>query len=128
MRAKDTKELGVNYTCGLDVYFRVECVCNAIFSVENSKMTSKTHSTLKRTSKLHIQNASVIDQLSKMCEAGGSLKPARRDPAANPPLLPINQTKHLLISLQNYPRVGWMKKIVSRSAAPHATSLIFLVS
>jgi hypothetical protein len=48
----------------LDVRFTVECVFNAIFSVENSKMTSKTHVTVKRTSKLHIQNASVIDPLT----------------------------------------------------------------
>jgi hypothetical protein len=45
----------------LDVRFRVECVSNVIFSVENSKMTSKTNSTVKRTTKLHIENASVID-------------------------------------------------------------------
>jgi hypothetical protein len=32
-------------------------------AVDNSKMTSKTHSTVKRTFKLHIQKASVIDPL-----------------------------------------------------------------
>jgi hypothetical protein len=35
------------------VRFTVECVFNVIFSVENSKITSK----------LHIQNASIIDPL-----------------------------------------------------------------
>jgi hypothetical protein len=37
------------------------CVFNVIFSAESSKMTLKTHATVKRTPKLHIQNASVID-------------------------------------------------------------------
>jgi hypothetical protein len=32
-----------------------------MFSVENSKITLKTHATVKRTYKLHILNASVID-------------------------------------------------------------------
>jgi hypothetical protein len=40
----------------LYVRFTVACVFNDIF--ENS--TLKTHLTVKRTSKLHIQNASVI--------------------------------------------------------------------
>jgi hypothetical protein len=31
------------------------------FSLENSKMTSKTHLTVKHTSKLHIQYANVFD-------------------------------------------------------------------
>jgi hypothetical protein len=59
--------LGVDYTslafwmCSFDVRFAVECVFYVIFSVKNSKMTSKSHSTGKRTSKLHIQNASIID-------------------------------------------------------------------
>jgi hypothetical protein len=47
----------------LDVRFTVACVFYVIFSVEHSKFTSKTHTTVKRTSKLHIQNASVIDPL-----------------------------------------------------------------
>jgi hypothetical protein len=47
--------------CSLDGRFSVECDFNVIFSVENSKMESKRHSTVKLTSKLHIQNASVID-------------------------------------------------------------------
>jgi hypothetical protein len=31
--------------------------------LNTKKFTSKTHATVKRTSKLHIQNASVIDPL-----------------------------------------------------------------
>jgi hypothetical protein len=42
------------------VRFSVACVFNVLFSGENLKITFKTHK-LKRTSKLHIQNASVID-------------------------------------------------------------------
>jgi hypothetical protein len=48
----------------LDVQFgRAFCrrICfNVIFYFTTLKMTSKTHATVKRTSKLHIQNASVI--------------------------------------------------------------------
>jgi hypothetical protein len=51
--------------CSLDVRFRVECVFDVIFKVENSKMTLKVCSTVKRTSKQHIQNASVIDSLER---------------------------------------------------------------
>jgi hypothetical protein len=47
--------------CSLDVRFSVECVFNVIFSVKNLKITLKTHATGKRTFKLHIRNASVID-------------------------------------------------------------------
>jgi hypothetical protein len=43
------------------VRFSVASVFNVIFSVEKLKMTLKTHATMKRTSKLHIQNASVIN-------------------------------------------------------------------
>jgi hypothetical protein len=50
--------------CSLDVRFTVVCVFNVIVSVENSKMTSKTHATMKRTPKLHIQIAIVIDPLA----------------------------------------------------------------
>jgi hypothetical protein len=49
------------YMCSLEVRFTVECVFDDIFEFSTLKMTSKTHSTVKRTSKLHIQNASVID-------------------------------------------------------------------
>jgi hypothetical protein len=51
--------------CSLDVRIRVECVFYVIVSVENSKNTLKTHSTVKRTSKLHIQNSIVIDPLAE---------------------------------------------------------------
>jgi hypothetical protein len=47
--------------CSLDVHFTVACVFDVIFSVKNSKFTLKTHATVKRTFKLHIRNASVID-------------------------------------------------------------------
>jgi hypothetical protein len=42
----------------LDVRFTVKCVFDVIFEFLTLKMTSKTHSTVQRTSKLHIQNAS----------------------------------------------------------------------
>jgi hypothetical protein len=45
----------------LDVRFTVECVFEVIFSDKNSNMASKTLLTGKRKSKLHIQNASVIN-------------------------------------------------------------------
>jgi hypothetical protein len=45
----------------LVVRFTVECVFDVIFKFSTQKMTSETHSTRKSTSKLHIQNASVID-------------------------------------------------------------------
>jgi hypothetical protein len=47
--------------CSLDVRFTVTCVFDVILDFSTLKMTLKTHSTVKRTSKLHIQNASVID-------------------------------------------------------------------
>jgi hypothetical protein len=40
---------------------RLRLTADVNFSVKNSKMTLKTHVTVKRTFKLHIQNASVID-------------------------------------------------------------------
>jgi hypothetical protein len=49
--------------CSLDVRFTVEYVFNVIVCFEKLQMTSKTHLTVKRRSKLHIQNASVIDPL-----------------------------------------------------------------
>jgi hypothetical protein len=56
--------LGVDYTfvwmCSLGVLFTTY-VFKVIVFVKNSKMTLKTHITVKRKSKLHIQNASVID-------------------------------------------------------------------
>jgi hypothetical protein len=60
--------LGVDYICILDmcslgVRLTVARVFNFIFSVENYKMTSKTHAMVKRTLQLHIQNASLIDPL-----------------------------------------------------------------
>jgi hypothetical protein len=61
--------LGVDYTCVLDVRFTVECVLNVIFIVENSKMTLKTHATVKRTYKLHIQNARVINPFPSKSDA-----------------------------------------------------------
>jgi hypothetical protein len=61
--------LGVDYTCVLDVRFTDECVFNVIFIVENSKMTLKTHATVKRTYKLHIQNARVINPLPSKSDA-----------------------------------------------------------
>jgi hypothetical protein len=51
------------WVCSLDVNFRVECVFDVIFSVESSKMASKTNPTVKRTSKLHTQKASAIDPI-----------------------------------------------------------------
>jgi hypothetical protein len=59
----------------LDVRFTVECVFNVIFSVKNSIMTSKTHAMVKHASKLHIQNASVIDPLTSYANA--TTKPHR---------------------------------------------------
>jgi hypothetical protein len=56
--------------CSLDVRFTVECVFNVIFGVKNLKMTTKTHATVKRTSKLHIQNASVIDPVKILIVQG----------------------------------------------------------
>jgi hypothetical protein len=47
----------------LDVRFTVECVFDVIFEFSTLKMTWIRYSTEKRTSKLHIQNASVIDAL-----------------------------------------------------------------
>jgi hypothetical protein len=52
--------------CILDVRFTVECVFDVIFEFLTLKMTSKTHYTVKRTSKLHIQNAGVIDPLHEI--------------------------------------------------------------
>jgi hypothetical protein len=54
--------------CSLDVRLTFSCVFNVMSfpqwsSVENSKNTSKTHATVKRTYKLTIQNASVIEPL-----------------------------------------------------------------
>jgi hypothetical protein len=49
------------WMCSYDVRFTVECVLNVIFELSTLKITSKTHSTVKSTSKLHIQNAGVID-------------------------------------------------------------------
>jgi hypothetical protein len=43
------------------VRFTVACVFYVNFEFSNLKMTLKTHATVKRTSKLHIQNVSVID-------------------------------------------------------------------
>jgi hypothetical protein len=45
------------------VRFTVKCVFNVNFEFSTLKITLKTHATVKRTSKLHIQNASVIDPL-----------------------------------------------------------------
>jgi hypothetical protein len=53
--------------CSLNVRFPVACVFKVIFKFLTLKMTLKTHSTEKRTSKLHIQNASVIDPLVCVC-------------------------------------------------------------
>jgi hypothetical protein len=49
------------WMCSFDVRFPVECVFNVNFSVKNLKITSKMHATEKRTSKLHIRNACLID-------------------------------------------------------------------
>jgi hypothetical protein len=49
--------------CSLDVRFTVKCVIDVIFEFSTLKMTLNTHSTRKRTSKLDIQNASVIDPI-----------------------------------------------------------------
>jgi hypothetical protein len=48
------------WMCILNVRFTVACVFNVIFEFLTLQMTSKTHATVKRTPKLHIQNASVI--------------------------------------------------------------------
>jgi hypothetical protein len=45
------------------VRFPVKCVFDVSFEFLTLKITLKTHSTGKRTSKLHIQNASVINPL-----------------------------------------------------------------
>jgi hypothetical protein len=45
----------------LDVRFFVACVFDVIFEFLTLKMTYKTLSTGERTSKMHIQNASVIN-------------------------------------------------------------------
>jgi hypothetical protein len=56
--------LGVDYTFILDVQFgSVACVFYVNLEFFTLKMTLKTHATWKRTSKLHIQNASVINPL-----------------------------------------------------------------
>jgi hypothetical protein len=49
------------WICSLDERFTVECVFNGIFIIDNSEMTWKTHLTVKRTSKLHIQKPPAID-------------------------------------------------------------------
>jgi hypothetical protein len=41
------------WMCSLDVRFTVECAFDVIFSDKNSKIRSKTHSKVKRPSKLH---------------------------------------------------------------------------
>jgi hypothetical protein len=41
------------------------CVFDVNFEFSTLKMTLKTHATVKRTSKLHIQNASVINPLEE---------------------------------------------------------------
>jgi hypothetical protein len=56
----------------LDVRFPVECVFKVIFTVENLKLTLKTHATVKRSSKVHIQNASLIDLLGVKSRSKGS--------------------------------------------------------
>jgi hypothetical protein len=56
--------VGGDYTfwmCSLDVRFTVACVFGVNFEFKILKITLKTHETVKRTSKLHIQNAGVID-------------------------------------------------------------------
>jgi hypothetical protein len=45
------------------VRFTVACVFDVNFEFSTLKMTLKAHATVKRTYKLHIQNASVIDPL-----------------------------------------------------------------
>jgi hypothetical protein len=47
--------------------FTVECVFYVIFEFSSLKITLKTHSTVKRTPKLHTQNASVINPLRVDC-------------------------------------------------------------
>jgi hypothetical protein len=49
------------WMCSLGVRFTVECVFDVFFEFLILKITLKTHSTVKRTSKQLIQNASVID-------------------------------------------------------------------
>jgi hypothetical protein len=44
----------------LGEHFTVACVFDVIFEFSTLNMTLKTHATVKRTPKLHIQNASVI--------------------------------------------------------------------
>jgi hypothetical protein len=72
--------------CSLDVRFSVECVFDVIFSVKNSKIASKTHSTVKRTSKLHIQNVSVIDPLMSIIflEASYIISSSKTDTLEDP--------------------------------------------
>jgi hypothetical protein len=66
------RTLRVDYTCVSDVQFgcafhrRMRYQCH--FSVKNSKIRLKMHATVKRTPKLHIQNASVIDPLACTAE------------------------------------------------------------
>jgi hypothetical protein len=49
------------WMCCLYVRFTDKCVFDVIFELSTLKMASKTHLTVKRTFKLHIQNASVMD-------------------------------------------------------------------
>jgi hypothetical protein len=51
--------------CSLDVCFSVACVFNIIYEFLTLKITPKTHSTEKRTSKQHIENATLIDPLEE---------------------------------------------------------------
>jgi hypothetical protein len=55
-KAPDYSHFRVDYNCVLDVQFGL-----------TMKRTLKTHSTVKRTFKPHIQNASVIDPLLTDC-------------------------------------------------------------
>jgi hypothetical protein len=54
------------WICSLGNRFTIACVFNVIFSIENEKNTLKTYATVKRTPKLHIQNASVTPKARHM--------------------------------------------------------------
>jgi hypothetical protein len=50
------------WMCSLGERFTVACIFDVIFEFSTLKMmTLETHATVKRSPKLHIQNASVID-------------------------------------------------------------------
>jgi hypothetical protein len=68
--------------CSLDVRFTVASVFDVNCEFSTLKRTLKTHATVKRTSKLHIQNASVIHPLGKTVRDKEAIFFATMAPAA----------------------------------------------